>query len=1076
MSDFRNANITITSNNTQSIQQTNLLSQSVSTLRKEILNVNTAIDKSTKSWTNLSLGYNAVIDLSKKAADSLKSVYQIGKEAAQLQEVSKYTELMASKAGLDFDKLVDASRRGANGMATNAEVMKSNLKALRSGLKASENDFGSLWKIADAMSDQMGVSITQAFEQITTAIVTGNQKSLISMGIMPESFGKVSDAADLLTRRSETLKLVLSELGPQAEEVGNQGDTAADKFTQFETSLNNLKQNISEKFLPTSIALVDWLKDVVEWGSDAADAIEWIAKGDAVFNKGQDLSKLGVSGQIETLKKQKAELEKNKNSVFIDLYSSREGTLAGAFTRQSTIDEWKKQYKQLTEDISKIDKQIKELEQSSLEVVHNTQAEAKAIEAQAEAERKATEEAEKKKKTEEAAANALKRQREELEKQLSALQNQVDTGLNKALGITNKTLSESIVIMNAAGMAALGFCGQVDKAAAAEYKLNQEAEKLSDEFFEAFKNASKLETSIENISNSNFNDAIKDLKSGSLGSGSVGLFASFGLGTLGPSANLVTTRGNDDVKTTSKNFWSAIKSDYGEAMAAAMAQGIIDSNLGEALRSTIGSIAASKASSYGSNILGSLFSGGKIATGALTGFVGSIAVSAIANNWEKWFGDRGKEETKKSNAETRERASNAYLQTYAAMLNPFMTNEQYNNLLNSRYAAAGNMVVSYKWKSAGGIRGIVGGKNYSDTTPQKTYDLIEAMENAVDVIKKYNDKKEKELDLLSAQGYSYQVLSEQMSALSDTMDRVKYMSNTYSDSWASGAKFSIDLSDNIQDLKKAYYEALREYGSETANRKTRAATDFLGFYPYLDDTIYGGTMQYVAGYEKSNRSSLARFLGSSGYTPIYGQYDFDAIISDPYSAYRYVENASNQFDDRKATRQMLELVKMAGSNQYDLAALQYTDSTKYAEQYVEMLKKSQTAAEIVMKEQERIYLDATQTFEQQSAALQMYQEAQNQYYNAKLEMLSAEQAKEEQIKKEEAAASLRRQEQMEALLGFTGEIARTGNKVYILEGADQVGALKEMIQQYGDDPEALAALQAMLSAAQSKAKFGKIAK
>ena len=134
-----------------------------------------------------------------------------------------------------------------------------------------------------------------------------------------------------------------------------------------------------------------------------------------------------------------------------------------------------------------------------------------------------------------------------------------------------------------------------------------------------------------------------------------------------------------------------------------------------------------------------------------------------------------------SNASTKERGSKAYLQTYAAMLNPYMTDEMLDDLYSTRWASSG-MVVSWKSKRRGGLAGLAGGKNYTDTTPQYTYDLISAMENAVKAVEKYNDKKEKELDLLNSQGYSYQVLTEQLDALSNTMDRIKYMGDEYTHS------------------------------------------------------------------------------------------------------------------------------------------------------------------------------------------------------------------------------------------------------------------------------------------------------
>lgn len=519
----------------------------------------------------------------------------------------------------------------------------------------------------------------------------------------------------------------------------------------------------------------------------------------------------------------------------------------------------------------------------------------------------------------------------------------------------------------------------------------------------------------------------------------------------------IVSEKNFDEANIKKGYYS-IRQHLQDDLLYAVTDGIANSNLGDAFRSLASSLAMGKANSYGSTILSNIFSGKGLSGigGALGGFVGSIAISAIANNWEKWFGDKNKKETMASNAETKERYSKAYLNTYAAELNPFMTDELLSNLYQSRTLSA---YVSWKSSSRGGLAGAFGGKNYTDTTPQWTFDNIKAIEDAVDAVNTYNDREERRLELLDAQGYSYQVLTEQLNALSSTMDRIYWMGDNFSttSSWTSGEKFSIDLTDNIQDLKKAYYEALREYGQETGARNTQKANTFLALYPYLDNFAMG---TYYDGSPYSSSRVNVRWQGE--------------VNDNAEKSYEWIKKYQEEYMNKEATPLMFHAIQAAGLEQYRIASLQYSDPSKYQEEYLNLLQRQMDAAKTVMDEQEDIYHDLTKTFEEQSAALETYQHAQDTYYNTKLEILAQEQAKEEQIKKEEAAASLRRQEKMEALLGFTGEIAKTGNKIYILEGADQVGALKELMQECGDDPEALAALQAMLSAAQNKAKYGKI--
>ena len=807
------------------------LDTSLKRTKESALKAGDSARATTVSWAEMAIGIDSTINLLNRAAGLAKSALDLAKDAARFQEAKDNFSRFAASVGADSNKILSALKKASAGTIETRNLITTASRALALGVTTDADKIGNLKEIARAKAKILGTDVTSAFNDIVTGIGRGSPQILDNLGIrIPEGFTATAKGMDSAKKTALLLDEVLKAENETLKGMGSQTESSADKFRQFETSLNDLKQNISEKFLPTAITLVDWLKDVVEFGGDAADAIEWIAKGDAVFNKGQDLSKLGVSGQIETLKKQKVELEKEQNSVLIDLYYSREGTLAGAFTRQSTIDEWKKQYKQLTEDISKIDKQIKELEKTGINIVHLEQENAKEAAKIAEEKKKAADEAERQKKAAEEAENLAKKQREELEKQFAALSKQIDSGINKALGVTNQSLSDNITLMCNAGIAAMGFNAKVDEAAAAEYKLNQEAEKLSDSFFKAFENANKLEKAIENIGDSNFENVINDLKSGSIGSASAGLLSTAGLSVLGPAAGtnaLITASGNagNDIKSTSKNFWTAIKTDYCEGMASAMTQGIMDSNLADALAS----FGKAQAGNYGSQLLGGLLSGGtKSLSGAFAtggagwGLVAGVAIDYVASNWKKWTGDKGKEETFASVANTKERGSNAYLNTYKSELNPYLSDEDLYRIYDARSDVwTKGMTVSWSERNRSS-HWLTGAKSYHDTTPQSTYDVIAALEKANELAEKSAVQKEREMDLMAAQGKGYQVVTEQVNMLKSAVARI---SKDYREfGWTSGEKFSIDLSENIQDLKKAYYEALKEYGNETASRTSQRNT------------------------------------------------------------------------------------------------------------------------------------------------------------------------------------------------------------------------------------------------------------
>ena len=1000
------------------------------------------------------------------AAKAAKEAFFLSKDAARYNEMALYAKNAADSMGINFDRMVEASKRGANGMTSNINIMQANLRALKLGLNASADEIGRLWEIANATGDELGQSIEQTFDQITNAIVTGNSKSLVSLGVLSDNFKKAGNSAELLEKRGDLLKTVLEELGKKADSLNKYGDTGYDKYQKLNTAFENLKTTVGQQLTPAFETCVEWLTKIVEAGDKAIQVLGKVLMLNNEGNKNpylayskEDLIKLQQQKRGEIFKyKSYADIVSGKNNIPPQsLTDSQKAEIFGP-NKYNWANEAKAEEERLklVEDaLEKInalekkrveikDKQIQQAQQQSREqqAEEDTEAWIREIEKRAE---KARQEQEK---IAEAAKRAAEKAREEYQK----FTDEINNGFNRALGTSNKSLSEFIELSYNAGIATLGFGGQVDKAAAELYELEKpfndmlkEEEKLRD-----------VQIALENIDKIDFNNLYKaagDMDS--MVKAANELWVGRAMGMASTATKTLDITKSKTAKETAKEGWGAIREQVITGFSEAVTSGIINSNLGDALRGAISSIAATKAQSYGSNILGSLFSGKGIATGALSGFVGSIAIGAIANNWKKWFGDKNKSETMASNASTKERGSKAYLQTYAAMLNPYMTDEMLDDLYSTRWASSG-MYVSWKSSRRGGLAGLAGGKNYTDTTPQYTYDLISAMENAVKAVEKYNDKKEKELDLLNSQGYSYQVLTEQLNALSNTMDRIKYMGDEYTHSWTSGEKFSIDLSDNIQDLKKAYYEALREYGEETGARNQQKANAFMNLYPYLDDYNMGSYVRYSWWRNGGKRKG--------------------DINDSPSLMYSRIGDVQENLLNRYADPRMLQMVKQAGFEQFNLASMQYTteDTSKYTEAYLKVLERQKQAAELVMQQQEQIYLDMTKTFEEQSAALETFQQAQEQYYNSKLEILAQEKAKEEQLKKEEQQAKLRSADRMEALLGFTGEIARTGNKVYILEGADQIGALREM-EQFIDDPEALSFVKRLMTAATNKNKYGKIA-
>ncbi|MBR4328700.1 MAG: hypothetical protein IKP71_02515, partial [Candidatus Riflebacteria bacterium] len=417
---------------------------------------------SAKSWGTMALEINSAIDLVKRGLRTLKSAYDMAKEGAQFQEVSLYAKNAAERIGLSFDSMVKASQRGANGMASNFTIMKANLKALKGGLVASEKDFEQLWKIANASSDELGQSIEQTFEQITKAITTGNAKSLISMGLLPESFKKASDSTDLLKNRSELLKTVLEQLGPKADELGKYGETAADKFQKLETELQNLKLRIGEELTPAVLDLVEGFKEIVSYGGDALEILRYYSGGWAygsLDNGSKNLDSQGLLGQKIKLENRLKELEEHREYLT--------GLVNDASANNDSDDRHNLllERRTISHEIEKLKTQISNFKK---DLTPEKLKESNVI------------------KLPELVITGDSKDTNNLSKDFDKLTKQINDGLNKALGITNKSLSDNIQMMHNVGLASLGFGAQVDEGAKKAYeawkKLEDEAEKLSSSF------------------------------------------------------------------------------------------------------------------------------------------------------------------------------------------------------------------------------------------------------------------------------------------------------------------------------------------------------------------------------------------------------------------------------------------------------------------------------------------------------------------------------------------------------------------------------------------------------------------
>lgn len=273
-----------------------------------------------EGWRDYATAINQSLESFDKAISAMRSIYATAKEGAELAEQRQQFTALAASYGVYADAVIEASRRATTGQVADAELIANTMAAMRQNVSRNQNELAKLWEIAEVKSDQFGGTVSENFRKIGDAIATGNGKALISLGLLPEAFGKASSQADILEKRGATLSAVLRQFGEDAETAAAAGDSAADSFNRLEASWANLKNEGTQ--------LLTVLKPVVDLVSDFISLSRKLPQAFAAMQNPNDNAFLNVPAEKGMNAAQTREYLKNTAKYNNDML--QRGTLSEA--------------------------------------------------------------------------------------------------------------------------------------------------------------------------------------------------------------------------------------------------------------------------------------------------------------------------------------------------------------------------------------------------------------------------------------------------------------------------------------------------------------------------------------------------------------------------------------------------------------------------------------------------------------------------------------------------------------------------------------------------------------------------
>ena len=240
--------------------------KSLGNLKKSIEDVK----KEQESYNNSALkNFSDIVKAVKDIGKAYLSIMAVAKtvneitdalrEGAQFERMSTAAQDLAHSYGQSMDDILEATRKASLGTVSDYDLMASANKALMLGVGQSAEDMAKLMEVAAVRGRAMGLSTTQAFNDIVTGIGRKSKLILDNLGIVLDLntvYGDYADtlgkAADQLTeneKKQAMLNAVLDDTAAYLKTTGGLLEDNASKWEQLDAQTTNyftaLKMNLA---------------------------------------------------------------------------------------------------------------------------------------------------------------------------------------------------------------------------------------------------------------------------------------------------------------------------------------------------------------------------------------------------------------------------------------------------------------------------------------------------------------------------------------------------------------------------------------------------------------------------------------------------------------------------------------------------------------------------------------------------------------------------------------------------------------------------------------------------------------
>ncbi len=239
---------------------------------KDFNNLGKTADKQT---TNISKDFKEMGKIMVVAGGAITASFGLMiKQASSLESVRISFNHLTSASGQAGDEIVSALKKASAGTVAESDLMQSANKAMLLGVGKNTEDFSTLMEIARDRAKAMGLTTTQAFDDIVKGIGRGSPLILDNLGILVDAItankeyaASIGKTAEQLTEAEKTQAL-LNQVLEQGKSSMNKSAqttlTTSEQFQKLQASIKDLSGEIGTTLLPLVNDLVGSLTNVTK--------------------------------------------------------------------------------------------------------------------------------------------------------------------------------------------------------------------------------------------------------------------------------------------------------------------------------------------------------------------------------------------------------------------------------------------------------------------------------------------------------------------------------------------------------------------------------------------------------------------------------------------------------------------------------------------------------------------------------------------------------------------------------------------------------------------------------------------